>query len=102
MKEKAPTSDTLNEVDLYLLVCIGMVFFALLEYSLVLLKERLGVTNISCFKKHHKGEIQIKVSSTNSNDKPKTERTEIRRGKWIYESTRWNIIVDFLAGTIGD
>ena len=37
VKDKAPTSKTLNEVDLYLLVCIGMVFFALLEYSIVLL-----------------------------------------------------------------
>jgi hypothetical protein len=42
-KYNAPTSTTLNEVDLYLLMCIGIVFMALMEYAVVLLKERCKV-----------------------------------------------------------
>ena len=40
VKENAPTSTDLNAVDLYLVVCIGLVFLALVEYAMVLLRER--------------------------------------------------------------
>ena len=65
VKDKAPTSKTLNEVDLYLLVCIGMVFFALLEYSIVLFKDRLGVKRTFPNKKDENHAIQVRVSQMN-------------------------------------
>ena len=40
VKNEAPTSKTLNSVDLYLLICIGIVFLALIEYAIVLFKDR--------------------------------------------------------------
>ena len=39
-KSGAPTSISLNAVDLYLVVCIGLVFAALLEYAIVLFWKR--------------------------------------------------------------
>ena len=40
VKENAPVSISLNAVDTYLIVCIFIVFLALVEYSIVLFKER--------------------------------------------------------------
>ena len=39
-KSNAPTSGILNAVDLYLVVCIGQVFIALVEYAIVLVLEK--------------------------------------------------------------
>ena len=40
VKGNAPVSTSLNAVDLYLIICIFIVFLALLEYAIVLFKER--------------------------------------------------------------
>ena len=40
VKGNAPVSTSLNAVDLYLIICIFIVFLALLEYAVVLFKER--------------------------------------------------------------
>ena len=67
-KYNAPTSTTLNEVDLYLLVCIGIVFMALMEYAVVLLKERckVGLTIPNC-EQQPKTKLITLASSTQDN-----------------------------------
>ena len=40
VKSNAPTSTSLNAIDLYLVFCIGSVFLALVEYSMVLFNEK--------------------------------------------------------------
>ena len=40
VKSNAPTSTSLNAIDLYLVFCIGSVFLALVEYSMVLYNEK--------------------------------------------------------------
>ena len=39
VKSRAPQSTTLNAVDVYLIICIVQVFFALMEYAVVLFLE---------------------------------------------------------------
>ena len=43
VKTNAPVSISLNAVDLYLIVCIFIVFLALVEYAIVLFRERYKV-----------------------------------------------------------
>ena len=43
VKSNAPVSISLNAVDLYLVICIGLVFLALFEYAIVLFKLRSTV-----------------------------------------------------------
>ena len=43
VKSNAPVSISLNAVDLYLVICIALVFSALVEYAIVLLKARSEV-----------------------------------------------------------
>ena len=43
VKSNAPVSLSLNAIDLYLVICIGLVFSALVEYAIVLFKERCKV-----------------------------------------------------------
>ena len=43
VKANAPVSMSLNAVDLYLIVCIFIVFLALVEYAIVLFRERYKV-----------------------------------------------------------
>ena len=40
VKGNAPVPTSLNAVDLYLIICIFIVFLALLEYAIVLFKEK--------------------------------------------------------------
>ena len=49
VKSNAPVSTSLNAVDLYILICIGQVFLALIEYAVVLVVETYKVkpTSIS-------------------------------------------------------
>ena len=46
----APSSDDLNAIDCYLLVCIILVFLALIEYAIVLLWSRLKEEKIVFFR----------------------------------------------------
>ena len=43
VKANAPTSTSLNAVDLYLVVCIGLVFLALVEFAIVLFRDRCNL-----------------------------------------------------------
>ena len=42
-KSAAPSSTNLNALDLYLIVCIGQVFLALIEYAIILFISNTGV-----------------------------------------------------------
>ena len=77
VKDKAPASKTLNEVDLYLLVCIGMVFFALLEYAIVLLRQRWNIGKGFTEDNEAKRDVQMKVSPIHSKDTDQTKHYSI-------------------------
>ena len=62
VKGNAPVPTSLNAVDLYLIICIFIVFLALLEYAIVLFKERYK-TEIDAMKPGISS-IQAAMSST--------------------------------------
>ena len=49
-KSVAPVSENLNAIDLYILFCIVLVFFALIEYAFVLSKEKLNLARVESVK----------------------------------------------------
>ena len=58
VNSSAPVSTSLNAVDLYLVICIGQVFFALIEYAIVLFMESNSRQDISS-----QGETTNRISS---------------------------------------
>ena len=85
-KGKAPTSRNLNAVDLYLIVCIGLVFIALMEFAIVLFVNRKNEGKVP--------EEMKENSHLNCHDKSMTsnegKKIEISKNGWMQKPSIFN------------
>ena len=72
-KSAAPSSTNLNALDLYLIVCIGQVFLALIEYAIILFISNKGVKSFFICNNG-----MTKKKTVTSNEKGKTEMEQIQ------------------------
>ena len=84
-KGNAPTSRNLNAVDLYLIVCIGLVFIALMEFALVLLWSRKNETKIKEEKKDISSNDAAKSASTND-----ASIVNVTKNGWMQKPPEYN------------
>ena len=84
-KGNAPTSRNLNAVDLYLIVCIGLVFIALMEFAAVLFLSRKNETKIR---------DERKVAPLNDADKSAApndaHRVDVSKNGWMQKPSTYN------------
>ena len=72
-KSAAPSSTSLNALDLYLIVCIGQVFLALIEYAIILFVSNKGVRS---FFVCNTGTKKKKIVQSNGSGKTEIEQIQ--------------------------
>ena len=86
-KGKAPISRNLNAVDLYLIVCIGLVFIALMEFAVVLFVNRRDERKNNEEKKENVASSSDLDKSTTGND---AKRIQVSRNGWMQKPSMFN------------